>query len=89
MGAQSTYIYRVQRAVSIVYRTIDPPPPSPPSECVLPPQQRLGYTTHSPGSEGVGVNISEDAIHWIGLLQYNPSTDGGVGCLMYHPLLHI
>ncbi len=24
--------------------------------------------------EGVGVNISEDARHWIGLLQYNPST---------------
>ncbi len=23
---------------------------------------------------GVGVNISEDARHWIGLLQYNPST---------------
>jgi hypothetical protein len=24
---------------------------------------------------GWGVNISEDARHWIGLLQYNPSTD--------------
>jgi hypothetical protein len=23
----------------------------------------------------MGVNISEDAIHWIGLLQYNPSTN--------------
>jgi hypothetical protein len=23
---------------------------------------------------GWGVNISEDARHWIGLLQYNPST---------------
>jgi hypothetical protein len=26
------------------------------------------------GGEWVGVNISEDARHWIGLLQYNPST---------------
>jgi hypothetical protein len=28
--------------------------------------------THSPGGEGD--NRSEDARHWIGLLQYNPST---------------
>jgi len=26
------------------------------------------------GVRGWGVNISEDARHWIGLLQYNPST---------------
>jgi hypothetical protein len=33
-----------------------------------------GGGTHSPGSEGGrGVNILEDARHWIGLLQYNPS----------------
>jgi hypothetical protein len=30
-----------------------------------------GYTQ---GGEGVGVNIWEDARHWIGLLQYNLST---------------
>jgi hypothetical protein len=30
--------------------------------------------THSPGSEGVGVNILEDARHWIGLLQYDLPT---------------
>ncbi len=62
------------RAVSGVFRTIDPPP-SPPSECVLPPHQRRGggYTL------GRGVNISEDPRHWIGLLQYNPSTCTGVG----------
>ncbi len=95
--------YIEYRAVSGVFRTIDP---SPPSECVLlPPHQRPGGA-HSPGGEGVGgqyfgrcqtldwwigflqaggghirwvergwrVNISEDARHWIGLLQYNPST---------------
>ncbi len=67
-----TYINRVQ---SSVWRlpTIDPPNPSPPSECILPPHQRRGGT-HSPGGEGVGVNISEDARYWICLLQYNPST---------------
>ncbi len=67
------------RAVSGVFQNIDPPPPtpSPRSECVLPPQQRRGGT-HSPGGEGVGVNILEDARHWIGLLQYNPST----GCTL-------
>ncbi len=34
------------------------PPPLPPSECVFPPHK----------------NILEDARHWIGLLQFNPST---------------
>ena len=54
---------------------LTPPPPtlSPPSECVLPPHHRRGVT-HSPGGEGVGVNISEDARHWIGHLQFKPST---------------
>ncbi len=54
------------------------PTPSPSNECILPPHQRRGYT-HSPGCERVGVNILEDARHWIGLLQYNPST------LLSHP----
>jgi hypothetical protein len=59
--------YIEYRAVSGVLRTIEPPTPSPPSECVLPPPQ-------SRAVRGWGVNISEDARHWIGLLQYNPST---------------
>ncbi len=60
--------------MSEVLRTIDPPPTlSPPSECVLPPHQRRG-DTHSRAVRGWGINISEDAIHWIGLLQYNPFT---------------
>ncbi len=51
-----------------------PPTPSPPSECVLPGTKGGGYT--SPGGEGMGGNIWEDARHWIGLLQYNPSKHG-------------
>ncbi len=35
--------YVEYRAVSDVFQNIDPPPPSPPNECVLPPHQR-GYT---------------------------------------------
>jgi hypothetical protein len=57
--------------MSGVFRNIDPPPPSPHGECV-----RGG--THSPCAEGGwGVNSSEDARHWIGLLQYNPLVRGG------------
>ncbi len=63
--------------MSGVFQNIDPPPPSPPSECVLPPHQRRGGT-HSPGGEGVGVNILEDARHWIGLLQYNLTEPHGI-----------
>jgi hypothetical protein len=74
--SQSTYIYRVQ---SSVWRlpNIDPPPPLHPASVSSPRTKgggEGGYGTHSPGGEGVGVNISEDARHWIGLLQYNPST---------------
>ncbi len=58
------------RALSGVFRTIDPPPPptSPHRECVPLLHQMRG------AMGGWGVNISEDARHWIGLLQYNPST---------------
>jgi hypothetical protein len=48
--------YVEYRAVPGVFQNIDLPPPSPPSECVLPPQQRRGGT-HSPGGEGVGGSI--------------------------------
>ncbi len=54
--------------MSGVFQTIDPPPPSPPSECVLPPHQRRGVT-HSPGGEG-----GRGSIFWktpdIGLASY-------------------
>ncbi len=63
------------RAVSCVFQNIDPPPPSLPGECILPPHPRRGGGTHSPGDEGGwGVNILEDVRHTIGLLQYNRST---------------
>jgi hypothetical protein len=59
-----TYTYRA---------IIDPSPPLHPASVSSPLTKREGGT-HSPGGEGWGVNISEDARHWIGLLQYNPST---------------
>jgi hypothetical protein len=50
------------------------PIPSPPSECP-PPAPKAGGGVHTRRVvRGWGVNISEDARHWIGLLQYNPST---------------
>ncbi len=66
--------------MSGVFRTIAPPPPSPPSVCVLPPspQQRRGegVHTHSPGGEVGGRSIFRKTpdIGLHGLLQYNPST---------------
>ncbi len=61
------------RAVSGVFQNIDPPRPSPTMgvECDLPPHQRRGggYTL----AGRWGVNILEDARHWIGLLEYNLS----------------
>jgi hypothetical protein len=40
-----TYVeYRAVSRRSRVFQNIDPPAPSPPSECVLPPHQRRGYT---------------------------------------------
>jgi hypothetical protein len=65
-----TYIYRVQ---SNVWRLPNYPPPPSPRECVLPPGVHNRWV-----ERGWGVNISEDARHWIGLLQYNPSTGGRV-----------
>jgi hypothetical protein len=53
-------------AVPGVFQNIDPPPPSPSSECVLLP--------HPGRSGGCEVNILEDASHRIGLLQSNLST---------------
>jgi hypothetical protein len=68
--------YVEYRAVPGVFQNIDPPPspPSPPSECVLPPHQGGGYTLSGRRGGWGGVNILEDARHWIGLLQFNLST---------------
>ncbi len=67
---QSTYIRRVQSCVWRLPKYWPPPhPPSPPSECVLPPVPKAGGT-HSPGGEGHG-----GSIFWktpgIGLASYN------------------
>ncbi len=68
--------YLHNRIQSSVWRLPNywPPTPSPPSECVLPPHQRRGVHSRRAVRGGGGVNGSEDARHWIGLLQYNPST---------------
>ncbi len=65
--------YVEYRAVSGVFQNIDPPPPSPPSEYVLPRTKGRGVHTRR-AVRGWRVNILEDARHWIGLLQYNLST---------------
>ncbi len=58
--------YKEYRAVSGVFRTIDPPPHLH--------QESVSSPRTKGGVRGWGVNILEDARHWIGLLQYNPST---------------
>ncbi len=82
LESQSTYIYRVQ---SSVWRLPNywPPTPSPPSECVLPCTKggERGVVHTRQAVRGWGVNSSEDARHWIGLLQYNPSTVRIVGSI--------
>ena len=64
--------YEEYRAVSGVFQNIDPPPPSPPSECVISSTQGGGYTFAGWWGRW-GVNILEDARHKIGLLQYTTS----------------
>ncbi len=63
---QSTYIYRY-RAVSVVFRTIDPPPPLLPARA---PKAWGGGGTHSPGGEGVGGSIFRKT-PGIGLASYS------------------
>jgi hypothetical protein len=50
--------YLEYRAVSRVFQNIDPPPLSPPSECVLPPAPKVHTRRAVRG--GGGVNILED-----------------------------
>jgi hypothetical protein len=79
MRCHKVLTYIEYSAVSGVFRTIDPLPPLHPAS-VSSPRTKGGVLggggTHSPAGEGVGVNISEDARHWIGLLQYNPYVRG-------------
>jgi hypothetical protein len=64
--------YIEYRSVSGVFRTIDPPSPLQPASVSSPRTKGWGVHTRR-AVRGWGVNISEDARHWIGLLQYNPS----------------
>ncbi len=68
--------YEEYRAVSGVFQNIHPPPPPTPLStqrvCPPPTPKAGGYTLA--WQWGRGVNILEDARHWIGLLQYNLST---------------
>ncbi len=55
-SSQKVLTYVEYSAVSGILKNIDPPPPSPPSECFLLPHQRQGGT-HSLGGEGGGGSI--------------------------------
>ncbi len=46
-----------------VFQNIDPPPPSPPGECVYPPPLLWGEDTLARRRGGWGVNILEDVRH--------------------------
>ncbi len=61
--------YVEYRAVSGVFQNIDPPPPSPPSACVLPPHQRRGILTRRT-VRGVGASIFWRT-PYIGLASYS------------------
>ncbi len=61
--------------MSGVFQTIDTPPPLHPASCSSPRTKGGGGVVNTRRAvRGWGVNSSEDARHWIGLLQYNPST---------------
>ncbi len=63
------------RAVSGAFRTIDPPPPLRTASVSSPRTKGGGGGVHTSWAvRGWGVNIMEDARHWIGLLHYNSST---------------
>jgi hypothetical protein len=66
--------YVEYRAVSGVFQNIDPPTPLSTQQVCPFPAPKAGGGTHSAGVWGGGLNILEDARHWIGLLQYNLST---------------
>jgi hypothetical protein len=73
---QSTYICRVQGSVWR-HPNFDPPPPLHPASMSSPRTKGGGVHTRR-AVRGWGVNILEDARHWIGLLQFNPSTEATI-----------
>ncbi len=67
-STEQSGVYQTIATHPLSTQRVSPPPPPPPKA------GGGGYRyTHSQGGEGVGVIISEEAWHWIGLLQYNPS----------------
>jgi hypothetical protein len=58
--------------VSGVFQNIGPPPPPLSTQRVCPPPSNRVHTRRA--LRGWGVNILEDARHWIGLLEYNLSS---------------
>ncbi len=58
--------------MSGVFKNIDPPHPTLHTKSVSSPRTK-GGGVHTRLAVGGGVNILEDARHWIGLLQYNLS----------------
>jgi hypothetical protein len=70
-----TYICRVQSCVWHLPKYWPPPPPLHPASVSSPPTKGGGWGVHTRRAvRGWGVNILEDARHWIGPLQYNLST---------------
>ncbi len=67
------FTYIEYRAVSASSELLTPRPPFHPASLSSPRTKGGGVHTRR-AVRGGGVNISEDARHWIGLLQYNPST---------------
>jgi hypothetical protein len=53
---QSYILLQEGNPISLVYQNIDPPPPSPPGESVLTPQQRRGVHTRR-AERGMGGSI--------------------------------
>jgi hypothetical protein len=67
------HIQSTEQCMSGVFQTIDPPPPLHPASVSSLRTKGGGEHTRR-AVRGWGVNSLEDARHWIGLLQYNPST---------------
>ncbi len=73
---QSTYIFMITEQCLASSELLTPHRLS--TQRVCPPSVPKAEGSLSPSGERVGVNISEDVRHWIGLLQYNPSTSPAI-----------
>ncbi len=87
--AQSTYIFRIQSSVWRLPNYIDPPPPLRPASVSSPRTKGGGCTCTLAGGwgGGGGVNISEDARHWIGSRVFPAAVPCRVTFTVYNRLL--